>query len=35
VVSRLRGLLEDEVLGPRAEDALGDIMHFVKKGDQL
>jgi len=35
VVSRLQGLLEDDVLGPRAEDALGDIMNFVKKGDQL
>jgi hypothetical protein len=31
VVAKLQELLGDPVLGPRAEDALGDIRHFTKR----
>jgi hypothetical protein len=30
VIAKLQELLGDSVLGPRAEDALGDIRHFAK-----
>ncbi|MEU9304910.1 hypothetical protein [Streptomyces sp. NPDC048269] len=32
LVSRLESLLEDPVLGGRAEDALGDVRWFTKEG---
>jgi hypothetical protein len=30
IIEKLQELLDDPVLGPRAEDALGDIRHFTK-----